>query len=174
MAANPNYWGGEPPIRTLTFQLFSDVAEEALNIRSGQIQGIYDVDPLNFKKVTGVPNTKVIREATYADWWIVQIGQLPFDNLAVRKAIRYCFNMELINKIAFGGLGTHPWDPFGFSPRSWQSAPRTGAYDPAKAAALLAAAGVEQHFGAGCPASTPTRTPSMRARSYSKASRPRV
>ncbi|MCU1490094.1 MAG: extracellular solute-binding protein family 5, partial [Acidimicrobiaceae bacterium] len=100
VAANPNYWGGTPKIRALTFRLFNDVAQEALNIRSGEVQGIYDVDPLNFKQVSGVPNTKVIREATYANWWIIQMGQPPFDNPAVRKAIRYCFNMPLINQTA--------------------------------------------------------------------------
>ncbi len=150
VAANPNYWDGEPKIRSLTFRLFSDVAEEALNIRSGEVQGIYDVDPLNFKQVSGVPNTKVIREATYADWWIIQMGEPPFDNPAVRKAIRYCFNMPLINKIAFGGLGTHAWDAFGFYPKSWQiSTKYTGGYDPAKAAALLKAAGVKTPFNVG-------------------------
>ena len=150
VAANPNYWGGEPKIRSLTFRLFSDVAEEALNIRSGEVQGIYDVDPLNFKQVSGVPNTKVITEATYADWWIIQMGEPPFDNPAVRKAIRYCFNMPLINKVAFGGLGTHAWDAFGFYPQSWQiSTKYTGGYDPAKAAALLKAAGVKTPFNVG-------------------------
>jgi peptide/nickel transport system substrate-binding protein len=150
VAANPNYWAGEPKIRSLTFRLFSDVAEEALNIRSGEVQGIYDVDPLNFKQVSGVPNTKVITEATYADWWIIQMGEPPFDNPAVRKAIRYCFNMPLINKVAFGGLGTHAWDAFGFYPQSWQiSTKYTGGYDPAKAAALLKAAGVKTPFNVG-------------------------
>ena len=150
VAANPNYWGGEPKIRTLTFRLFNDVSEEALNIRSGEVQGIYDVDPLNFKQVSGVPNTKVIREATYANWWIIQMGQPPFDNPAVRRAIRYCFNMPLINKTAFGGLGTHPWDGFGFYPPSWQISQKyTGGYDPAKAASLLKAAGVKTPFNVG-------------------------
>ena len=144
VTANPNYWGGQPKIKQLTFRLFSDVAEEALNIRSGEIQAIYDVDPLNFKQVSGVPNTKVIREATYANWWIVQMGQPPLDNPAVRKAIRYCFNMPLINASAFGGLGTHAWDAFGFYPNNYQISQKyTGGYDPAKAASLLKAAGVK-------------------------------
>jgi peptide/nickel transport system substrate-binding protein len=147
VAANPNYWSGQPKIRSLSFRLFSDVAEEALNIRSGEVQGIYDVDPLNFKQVSGVPNTKVIREATYANWWIIQMGQPPFDNPAVRTALRYCFNMPLINTTAFGGLGTHAWDAFGFYPQSWQISQKyTGAYDPAKAASLLKAAGVKTPF----------------------------
>ena len=94
-----------------------------------------------------MPNTKVIREATYANWWIVQMGQPPLDNPAVRKALRYCFNLPPINETAFGGLGTHPWDAFGFYPQSWQISQKyTGTYNPAKAASLLKAAGVKTPF----------------------------
>ena len=147
LAANPNYWGGKPKIHALTFHLFSDVATAALNIRSGEVQGVYDISPLNYKQFAGVPHTKAIRDATYANWWIIQMGQPPFDNPAVRKAIRYCFNMPLINQSAFGGLGTHPWDLFGFYPKSWQlSRKYQGAYDPATAAAMLKAAGVTTPF----------------------------
>lgn len=147
VAANPNYWAGEPKIKQLTFRLFNDVSEEALNIRSGEVQAIYDVDPLNFKQVSGVPNTKVIREATYANWWIIQMGRPPLDNPAVRRALRYCFNMPLINKVAFGGLGTNGWNAFGFYPKSWQISQKiTASYNPAKAQAMLKAAGVTKPF----------------------------
>jgi peptide/nickel transport system substrate-binding protein len=143
MTANPDYWGGVPPITNLTFQLFSDVAAVVLNLRSGQIDAVYDIDPLyiaQFKKVSA--GRQLIREATYADWWIVQFGQPPLNNLAVRKALRYCFNMDLINKSVFDGLGQHPWDPFQFFPPAYHGRPTIDwTYDPEKAKFLLKQAG---------------------------------
>lgn len=147
MVANPHYWGGKPKINTLRFHLFAAVAAAALNIRSGEVQGVYDISPLHFKQFSGLPHTQVIRDATYANWWIIQMGQPPFDNPAVRKALRYCFNMPLINQSAFGGLGSNPWDAFGFYPKSWQINRKfTGTYNPAQAASMLKTAGVTKPF----------------------------
>jgi peptide/nickel transport system substrate-binding protein len=140
--ANPNYWAGAPPIKNLSFNLFSDVASEVLNLRSGQIDAVYDVDPLYIKQLSTVPNKKSLSEATYADWWIIQFGEPPLNNPAVRTALRYCFNMDLINKAVFDGLGRNPWDPFRFFPAAYHTAPPTPwTYDPDKAKSLLKKAG---------------------------------
>ncbi len=143
LTANPNYWDGVPPITNLTLQLFSDVASEVLNLTSGEIQAVYDIDPLYTSQFKSVETGRtLIPEAIYADWWVVQFGEPPLNNLAVRKALRYCFNMDLINKSVFGGLGMHPWDPFQFFPPAYHGSPKIDwTYDPDKAKFLLAKAG---------------------------------
>jgi peptide/nickel transport system substrate-binding protein len=143
VTANPHYWGGAPSIKSLTFRFFTDVSDEALNLRSGEINAVYDVAPLNLKQVSGISGTKVVHEATYADWWIIQMGKPPLNDPAVRRALRYCFNMDLINTSAFGGLGTNPWNPFDFYPSQYQNSGATLdiSYDPDQAKSLLKAAG---------------------------------
>jgi peptide/nickel transport system substrate-binding protein len=142
LTANPDYWAGAPSIKNLNFNLFADVASEVLNLRSGEIDAVYDVDPLYLKQLSAVPGKQSLSEATYADWWIIQFGEPPLNSLAVRSALRYCFNMDLINTAVFDGLGRHPWDPFRFFPSAYHTTPSIDwSYDPDKAKSLLKAAG---------------------------------
>jgi peptide/nickel transport system substrate-binding protein len=139
--ANPNYWGGAPKFDTMTFQFFADVASEALNLRSGQVDALYDVSPLHLKDVNGIAHKKTFADATYMDWWVAQIGKPPLNNPDVRKALRYCFNRPLLNQSSFSGAGKDTWNPFDFTPYK-SGAEVTGVtYDPEKAKSMLAAAG---------------------------------
>lgn len=140
LAANPSYWDGAPPLSTLTFQLFSDIATEGANLRSGEVDALYDVSPLHLASVKGVPGKKLIQDATYADWWIIQFGGPPLNNVAVRKALFYCFNKEEMNASSFAGLGKASWNPFQFT-QAYNGAQGPTTYDPEKAKSLLAAAG---------------------------------
>ena len=111
--ANAEYWDGVPPIANLSFAFFKDPATAATSLRSGQIDAIYDVAPKNLSAVSDVPKTKVETSGTYAFWWFIQMGKAPLDNPEVRKALRYCFDLEAINNAAFAGLGLpHSWNPF--------------------------------------------------------------
>lgn len=142
MAANPNYWNGAPGLSTLTFQLFSDIATEGANLRSGQVDALYDVSPLHLKSVQGVPGKKLVQDATYADWWIIQFGGKPLNDVRVRKALYYCFNKKAMNAASFAGLGKASWNPFKFT-RAFNGAEGPTSYDPEKAKALLKAAGAK-------------------------------
>lgn len=137
--ANADYWDGAPPITNLSFAFFKDPATAATSLRSGQIDAIYDVAPKNLSAVSDVPNTKVETSGIYAYWWIIQMGKAPLDNPEVRKALRYCFDLEAINNAAFAGLGVaHSWNPFKlFSVNSGAEADGI-TYDPEKAKQLLA------------------------------------
>ena len=136
LAANPNYWDGVPPLSTLTFELFADVSTEAANIRSGQVDALYDVSPLHLKSVRGVSGKKVISDATYADWWIIQFGTEPLNDVRVRRALYYCFNKKAMNAASFGGLGKSSWNPFKFT-GAFNGVEGPDTYDPEKAKAML-------------------------------------
>lgn len=139
---NANYWNGVPKLDSITFHLFNDIATEALNLRSGQLDGLYDVPPLHLKDVNTVANKKTVADATYMDWWVAQIGKPPLNNPDVRKALRFCFNIDLLNQSSFSGAGVHSWNPFNFTPYKSDGIDATGVtYDPDKAKSMLAAAG---------------------------------
>jgi peptide/nickel transport system substrate-binding protein len=142
LAANANYWNGAPKLSTLTFQLFSDISTEGANLRSGQVDALYDVSPLHLKSVTGIPGKKLIQDATYADWWIVQFGKAPLNDVRVRKALYYCFNKKAMNDASFAGLGKASWNPFKFT-HAFNGVDGPSTYDPEKAKSLLAAAGAK-------------------------------
>jgi len=140
LAANPNYWNGAPALSTLTFQLFQDIATEGANLRSGQVDALYDVSPLHLASVKGIPGKKLIQDATYADWWIIQFGKPPLNDVRVRRALYYCFDKKAMNAASFAGLGKTSWNPFKFTGAyNGKEGPTT--YDPEKAKAMLKAIG---------------------------------
>jgi peptide/nickel transport system substrate-binding protein len=140
MVANPNYWAGKPPLSTLVFSLFADISTEGANLRSGEVDALYDVSPLHLKSVTGVSGKKLVQDATYADWWIIQFGTPPLNNLQVRKALYYCFDKQAMNASSFAGLGKTSWNPFQFT-GAYNGVKGPNSYDPEKAKSLLKAAG---------------------------------
>lgn len=141
VVANPEYWDGAPPLAKLDFVLFADVATEGINLRSGQVSALYDVLPLNLNQVNKVPGKKVIAAATYMDWWIPQMGKAPLNDVRVRKALRYCFDLKQLNAASFKGLGKATWNPLTLTKQTTGYDATGITFDPAKAKSMLADAG---------------------------------
>lgn len=141
LVPNKSYWRGAPKLAGLSFSFFNDVAAETVNIRSGAVDALYDVSPLNLSQVSHVPGTKIMSEATYMDWWLPQLGKPPLNNLAVRKALLYCFDLKQMNEASFAGRGKHSWNALAYTAASTGQDIENITYDPAKAKDMLAAAG---------------------------------
>ena len=139
--AYEGYWDGRPPLDELSFAFFADPATASTGLRSGQVDGLYDVAPQNLDAVSDVPNTTVTEEATYAYWWIIQMGKEPLDNPDVRRALRYLFDIDAINNASFRGKGKFSWNPFNLFPGADGPELDDVTYDVDKAKAALAAAG---------------------------------
>jgi peptide/nickel transport system substrate-binding protein len=141
--ANPDYWDGKPPLDNLSFAFFADPATASTGLRSGQVDALYDVAPINVDAVSDVDGTTLVEAATYAFWWIIQMGKEPLDNPEVRRALRYCFDVETMNNVSFRGRGVHTWNPFTLYPDNTGPEAEDINYDPDRARELLAAAGAE-------------------------------
>jgi len=134
--ANPDYWDGKPPIETLSFAFFADPSTASTGLRSGQIDALYDVAPGNVDAVSDVPGKTLETAATYAYWWIVQMGKEPLDDPAVRAALRHCFDLQALNNASFRGKGTHSWNPFKLYPQN-SGIDADVDYNPARTRELL-------------------------------------
>jgi peptide/nickel transport system substrate-binding protein len=135
--ANEDYWDGKPPIDNLSFAFFSDPSTASTGLRSGQVDALYDVAPLNVDAVASVPGKVTQTAATYAYWWILQMGKEPLDDPDVRAALRHCFDIEALNNASFRGRGTHSWNPFKLYPQN-SGIDADVEYDPARTRELLA------------------------------------
>lgn len=136
--ANSDYWDGAPAIASLNFAFFADPATAATGLRSGQVDGLYDVAPANSDSVSDIDGTTLSTMGTYAYWWIIQMGKEPLDDPEVRKALRHCFDLEAINNASFKGKGVaHSWNPFNLYPVN-SGLDADVDFDPAKAKAILA------------------------------------
>jgi peptide/nickel transport system substrate-binding protein len=134
--ANADYWGGAPGVAKLSFAFFADPATAATGLRSGQVDGLYDVAPANADAVSDVNGTTMSTQGTYAYWWILQMGKEPLDDPEVRKALRYCFDLQALNNASFKGKGTHSWNPFKLYPTN-SGLDADVEYDPAKCKQIL-------------------------------------
>lgn len=134
--ANPDYWDGKPPIETLNFAFFADPSTASTGLRSGQVDALYDVAPGNVDAVSDVPGKTLETAATYAYWWIIQMGKEPLDDPAVRAALRHSFDLDALNNASFRGKGTHSWNPFKLYPQN-SGIDADVEYDPARTRELL-------------------------------------
>jgi peptide/nickel transport system substrate-binding protein len=144
LVANPHYWGPPPKLSAVTFRVIGDPAAATAALLSGALDAYpnfpapetvpkFQHDP-RFTVDIGTTEGKVIMALNDA--------RKPFNDVRVRRALAYALDRKAIIEAAYSGLGmpigSHytPGDP-GYIDLS-----NTYPYDPAKAKALLQAAGV--------------------------------
>ena len=142
------YWGEKPKLAAVTFRFISDPAAAAAAVLAGDVDGFsnlpavetvpqFKADP-RFSVVVGMTQGKTV--------FALNNAKKPFDDVRVRRALTHAIDRKaLIDAVSSGygkPLGSHwsPNDP-GFIDLSGEYP-----FDPAKAKALLAEAGVKQGF----------------------------
>lgn len=149
LARNPDYWEQDlVKIETLTFKIIPESQVAVTNLQAGEIDGILDIpvaQAVFFKDSTEV---KAIIQPTSSFHLYEMLGKNsePIRNdVRVRQALAYCLDKDTIQKTVFSGEGRQKWSfvPYG----SWAYKEEAGyPYDPEKAKALLAEAGVGEGF----------------------------
>jgi peptide/nickel transport system substrate-binding protein len=144
LVANPHYWGPAPKLSAVTFRIIGDPAAATAALLSGALDAYpnfpapetvpkFQHDP-RFTVDIGTTEGKVIMALNDA--------RKPFNDVRVRRALAYALDRRAIIEGAYSGLGT----PIGshYTPQDPGYVDLTGTYpyDPAKAKALLQAAGV--------------------------------
>ncbi len=116
LTPNPNYYGTKPTIQKVIFKIIADTASEFQAFKAGEVLGIYPQPlPAAIAAIKGgVPNTQSIvnaETATVEALWMNN-AKFPFNNVAVRQAVAYAIDRDLIVKSLFGDLGVN---------KAWQS-----------------------------------------------------
>jgi peptide/nickel transport system substrate-binding protein len=141
---NDHYWGVAPKLKSVTFRILADPGAATAALLSGALDAYpnfpapetvarFRQDP-RFSVVIGHDEGKVILALNEA--------RKPFSDVRFRRALAYAIDRKSIIEAAYAGLGTvigshyTPQDP------SFVDLAGTYPYDPAKAKALLAEAGV--------------------------------
>jgi len=142
---NPDYWGDPVALDKAEFRIIPDAAAAVPALLSGDVQA-FPMAPVGdaLPQIEADARLKVVIGATEGETLLsINNKRPPFDKLEVRQAIAHALNREeIIAGNGLGGLGT----PIGshFSPANAAYVDLTGTYpyDPAKAKALLAEAGL--------------------------------
>jgi peptide/nickel transport system substrate-binding protein len=144
LVRNPHYWGPAPKLAAVTFRIIGDPAAATAALLSGALDAYPDFpapetvpkfqhDP-RFTVDIGTTEGKVIMALDDA--------AKPFRDVRVRRALAYALDRRAIIEAAYSGLGTPIGSHYTPQDPGYVDLSNTYPYDPAKAKALLQAAGV--------------------------------
>ena len=140
---NPKYWNSKAyPLGGVDFTQVTQGPEAATALTSGAVDMI-QVEPENYPQLKGDPNVGISVTKSY-DYMAIELRQNtgPFANEQVRAALEYAVNRAAVNKVVFDGLGEAAYQSVpSWSPGYSKSLGTSDSYNPAKAKAMLKAAG---------------------------------
>ncbi len=148
LVQNDAYWGDKPALTEATFKFISDPTAAFAAMMAQDIDAFAGFPaPENLPQFEADPRFQVLVGSTEGETILSTNNKLPpLDNVKVREAIAHAINRQEIIDGAMFGLGT----PIGthFAPHNPDYVDLTGMseYDPEKAKALLAEAGLPDGF----------------------------
>jgi peptide/nickel transport system substrate-binding protein len=153
---NPDYAWASPMFQhqgptyldRLVFRVIPEPSTRVDALQTGEVQIIAPVASQDFQRLAHDPRFKlVVGVASGKPWvWAMNVTKSPTNELAVRQAMEYGINRELIARVVYG-----PFQAYGafhasytiLSPTTWgyDKSSEIYHYDPAKAKDLLDSAG---------------------------------
>jgi peptide/nickel transport system substrate-binding protein len=144
LKAFPDYWGGEPPIKTVNYIPITDDAAALIAFENGELDWLNaPMSDWNSIVDSGKYNTEIIP----GNWTqVVEINYMANEALAndkVREAIAHAINKDAMNKATFEGYGTptNYFEPEQYVVATPKDGFATYDYDPELSKKLLAEAG---------------------------------
>ncbi len=143
LVRNPDYWGTPAKLARATFKFIADPTAAFAAVMAGDVDAFPNFPaPETLSQFAADPRFRVVVGSTEGETIMaINNGRKPFNDIRVRRALSYAVDRQAVIKGAEFGYGT----PIGshFSPADPGYVDLTGVYphDPAKAKALLAAAG---------------------------------
>lgn len=145
--ANPDYWGGAPKLKRITFRPIKERRTAIAELKSDGLDLISDVPPEDVPGLNRGDTKAIIADTDFFFFFAFDtLKDTPLRDKRVRQAINHAVDVDAIQKSILGGLGrriavTLPTTAIGYEPdmKPWP-------YDPAKARALLAEAGHPNGF----------------------------
>ena len=154
LESNPLATLGEPRIKQLVSRFIPDPASQFLELMADNID-IMNLNPIQYARIVPARPELHSKISLYKElgngytYLGFNLKHQPFDDVRVRQAINYAIDkQELIDGVLLG-LGESVAAPYKPGTRWVNPALKPYAFDPAKAKALLKAAGYEDHNGDG-------------------------
>jgi peptide/nickel transport system substrate-binding protein len=144
LTKNPNYWGAPVAYDEVVFRYFADPSAQVFALETGDIDLTTNLtSPTSVTEFEQDANFQVISGATQGEVVLGFNHQRPaLQDVRVRQAINYAIDRAALVDTVWGGYGdligsmVAPTDPY------YEDLSETYPYDPEKAKALLAEAGV--------------------------------
>ncbi|TWC32369.1 peptide/nickel transport system substrate-binding protein [Pseudomonas sp. SJZ079] len=146
-AANPEYFDGKPAVDDLVFAITPDANVRLQKLRRGECQIALSPKPQDVHSAAQDPALNSVKtEAFMTAFVALNTQHPPLDKPAVRQAINLAFDKSNYLKAVFEDSAEPANGPYPANTWSYAKDLPGYAYDPAKARALLAEAGLADGF----------------------------
>ena len=143
--ANDEWWGGEPEIKNVTFEVAQDSTTAALMMQNDQADAYFCPAAADTQMLDDLENVNYnFAPSSFIYYMIFNTTRAPFDDPAVREAISYAIDREAVLQGGVAGVGQVT--PFCVAPGffGYDEDYEANPYDPDKAVELLSAAGYNE------------------------------
>ena len=148
LARNPDYWGTPAPLETATFKFISDPSAAFAAVMAEDVDAFVGFPaPENLPQFAADSRFQVLVGSTEGETILAMNNKLaPFDNKLVREAVAHAIDRRALIDGAMFGYGTPIGSHFAPHNPAYVDLTALSAYDPEKARALLAEAGLPDGF----------------------------
>jgi len=147
LVENPDYWGGEPKIDTVSALFNADGAARSLMIMSKDVDISRDFQRSDYARLAANPDVQIVSQAGLRTFFLYVNGnKAPFNDVRVRQALSYVLNRQEIVNIALEGIGGVPATGMFSDSIPWNANDQLATYDndQKKALELFAEAGIKK------------------------------
>ncbi len=147
LVANPKYAGPKPGYGTVIIRDIPDQATSVLSIEHGDIDMLTDPRPDDAKTLAQQKGITVAEQpSNNVSYLAMNVEKKPFGDLRVRQAVAYALDKTMMAQRLYssGAVPADNWTPPGMLGEN--PAVKSYPHDPARAKALLAAAGFPHGF----------------------------
>jgi len=145
--AHEQYWRGREAIDTLIFAITVDPSVRFARLRAGECHVMAYPLPADLDAMRADPDIVVAEQpGLNIGYWAFNTQKAPFNDRRVRVAMNHAVNRQAILDAVYLGTGQLARNPIPPTIWSWDESTPAYDYDPAKARALLAEAGLADGF----------------------------
>jgi peptide/nickel transport system substrate-binding protein len=144
---NPNWYGKEPALKRLIFNIVPESTNLKLQLQKGDIDFMSPISIPEMLSLQGQPGVRIEQVPSL----LLILAYLnntkpPLDNIKVRQAMNYAINYDQIIQELIQGKGRRLRGPLAFGMEGYDENLKGYDYDPARAKQLLAEAGFPSGF----------------------------
>src|SRR5215468_2616784 len=149
LEANENYWRGAPKVKTIVVRPILENAARIAALQAGEVDMIAPIPHVRIEELKRNPKLQMKTIPAPRIFHVtIDVRKPPFDNVKVRQALNYAVDVNAILRSLYFGHATRLATVVDKNALGYDPAVAPYPYDPIRAKALLAEAGVPAGFEA--------------------------